>query len=1674
MFAPLDQTPVDQAPLSISPSANIPMAPDAASPLAGQVSWAFATPYADAYSALANGNQDMLRNSLASQETFSQNDSVAETLRKNPFAVSPNMLASMTAPKDPRDIIEKKFADKSIDNLVAYDETSVDEPATGIRDVARDDPAGLAEDMTAGKERMAWRQLLLNTSSQLESDVNNQSKFGYFWDQVKSLSMIYPEVKTRGLVPGTGLMEGGPLGHNWEAQATALGNMPYDQRISAFISIINKLKQDNPSLALSFSRAMYGQSLQERSINDLWSVGAILDLTSVGNIVKGLVGRRLSRSAVRDIMDRGADISASGLDTVPAVAIPEAAGRTVESAMTQTVNRIIDQEGTRITPERTALEGVMDIMKGDMDLATATTPEHVKERVAQMERTLEFNKNSLDPQTISDMAEIQRTLDEYKNQNALALKPGGFAREIFARLTEAYDNSIGDFINARLGVQQVQRIGNALADRRVLEKVWDYTKGMSTGLSDNVINMTVPRLNRFTGHYEVSTIFGRNSGELFNDVTEALNTIEHGGLRVSMIDGQKLVGVKPGESGVSLGNIGGKYYAMISRPIREIEHYIRDAVVETAESKAGNHGLLNQFGLPAWIRTPEEVLPYLENLNRKVAIYSPQVLRTVLEEHVAKVVDKARAKLRGKTPSEIFANLGKGSQFQRMLDDLQRARNPVTGRPGKALDTPQDVYAYYMTNFQRAPDPIEYDAYFAAKRGMAMDYSFRNMSILKNMGRLGNEEHRIGIVGKNGPEQSKWFVGALRKEFPSGDATIAYIGEHAGEEMIKKADNFAQTKIGKEVIPKIASGEYKLVEVYNVELDPLNGFSNLGENRIQYVITKNTETRPLSFQQIPRLPGFHIEYDHPWYLKQPKIRKNSVDGTDYHWYEGDSTAFLLQNRLMGNDLTKIMNEVRVHLLNNRSAEAEQAARALPIGWKELKSWFEPQRGPGGERFSPRFNLTEDFRVVPKNKMSIELDNSIRDKYKDQNFRDGTRTGSPARQFQVEFTGERDAFETMEMSNKGTRYNPMYSYDPAQPLDPITSMNRALSRVTNSMFMDDVKISSMENWLRRNKDYLDTRGLGDADLMSAPFYHFAEAKITGATDKTVAARIEAERWMIKQFNGTPNFIDTTLAAIQDKMMDSVYGSESKFTKSAATIGKWGVTAIKDGPTYLRYMAFKAGLGMFSLPQFFVQANTYVTIAGIAGYTKAAQGSAAAVMHQWSRFNRNPEVLRTMDKRLQTFGWKPGEFIEAFEAIKGTGFDFVSGETNSLMGYAKTDDIFKSGARTFLDLGDIPFKEGERAGRYGAWYTAFKEWRDANPVGRLTQLDRAKILQRADDLAGNMTLASKSGLQTGALSFPTQFLGYSMRLTELALGHRLTWQQKARLFGTYWAAYGFPVAMGITGIPEFGDMWKESITKNGYNPNETSVASLVNEGLPSAFLKLVTGNTYNVGERYGNPGLDVIRDFMSKDKSVIESFMGASGSLVGGAWNGMDGYWKFLGSFLRSDDKAYGMTASDLVQPFKTFASVNNFWRAEMAVNTGVYMSKNETPLADNVGLLNTIFMSTTGVQPHAVDTQTITRMTKEREELQKAGLNSFIRNVHRAMDAIKNKDPQEANVFFNNAKADLNISGYPDERRNQAWNAALSGRTLPERELWNYWMTNVNPEEKASSAEIYSNAMRNLK
>jgi hypothetical protein len=248
------------------------------------------------------------------------------------------------------------------------------------------------------------------------------------------------------------------------------------------------------------------------------------------------------------------------------------------------------------------------------------------------------------------------------------------------------------------------------------------------------------------------------------------------------------------------------------------------------------------------------------------------------------------------------------------------------------------------------------------------------------------------------------------------------------------------------------------------------------------------------------------------------------------------------------------------------------------------------------------------------------------------------------------------------------------------------------------------------------------------------------------------------------------------------------------------------------------------------------------------------------------NKNPEILEALDRIASsnfkvpgTSRWLPGQFKEARQLLEYTGFGHVAGE-HALRDNPMAYNIVAGPAETFLKWGASPFTAAERNVRYGAWYTAYREFREANPVGKISQADTRKILERADLLYTNMSKASNSTLHSGILSIPAQFYAYQLRLMELFMGKRLTDIERARLLGTFALVYGVPAAFGVSGLP-LGDWIRKWAQEDGYVVGDNYINTLLTEGLPSLLGGLATGNYYNVGERYGIQGFGPLKDALT---------------------------------------------------------------------------------------------------------------------------------------------------------------------------------------------------------------------
>lgn len=378
----------------------------------------------------------------------------------------------------------------------------------------------------------------------------------------------------------------------------------------------------------------------------------------------------------------------------------------------------------------------------------------------------------------------------------------------------------------------------------------------------------------------------------------------------------------------------------------------------------------------------------------------------------------------------------------------------------------------------------------------------------------------------------------------------------------------------------------------------------------------------------------------------------------------------------------------------------------------------------------------------------------------------------------------------------------------------------------------------------------------------------------------------------------------------------------------------------------------------------------------------------------------------------------------------------GREYALRGDIEAPKMITTRAGQFLDAGTVFFTEGERFSRIGAWHVAYKEFRNANPFGRITDKEIRSILVRADDLTVNMSRASSSSLHSGIMSIPTQFLTYQIRLAELMWGKRLDTAQRMKILAYQALLYGAPTAIGVTGLP-LGDIFRKGALENGYVVGDSWIESAITEGVPAMMIALLTGegdikkgNWYNIGDRFGAQGFETIREAMRGDKTFWDIVGGAGYSVLKGIYDQSDGFGNAMLSLIRGDsDKKVQFAPEDLLDVFKEITSVNQTWKAIAALNTGRWYSKKEGYLTD-VSPLSAIFMSATGLQPQDVsDMQLMSWSNKDRKAFEDATEKSAIQEIRRAI-RIQNDNPEQAAKYMGRAKAMFELADFPINKRSE--------------------------------------------
>jgi len=1636
--------------------------------------------YDDYYNAFVSGQENPMReyivNALYEQDTARRQQTVMGMMQQKGGLLSQSDLDDITrAHNYPPTVIEDHYAQRYMDHLnwpVGKEETN------WLKDAYVQMPAEVEKEISTGVEARARLEFFQTMQQDAHANAEKQSWPSWAVDRLKEASGLYSFIKQH--VPGTSWLS--LPGDQRREAVTNLWNSP-DYR-QEYLNFYNTLKADNPAMAKEFADDVLGMTSDQRFLENVMPLISI-EGGFAGKTITNIGMRNQIRTAVRQQVLAG--ISKDN----PELAASLSAGNVAEATIQRTWGSII-KRARRADPLQDALDDLPYLFKlgreniaqeaqqyrsVGMDLAGS---QQLLDKYDELIRTF--------PQMMSDLTHAERIpalAERYRpameaaqqqvidNNKTLASRIWNLSEPWYNPITKSW------FVDAFFGKNSQEPFGSLGHAGRVAKENGltghDYVGepiarlhgppapiDLAKRIADNKVIfeelrkiMAAPRWSSRAA----KSFGGKTRSQIMKEATDVGAQIQ--GDEALLASGVTKFAPPPG---TSLGQAGSGFYIRKAFPVDETAPGMRQYYAKLSTDLTPTGGVLNSF--LSRLRTPNETLSDWMTRNREVATFA--------SSRIEKYVFDQAEEIRKLAPNIPFGTNKKAvwDDFERVVNAAREVRDPTNGKIGYTFKTVGELQMKYMEWIHRLPTDPEVAAYFAFKRIQEIDHALRVIDIVSNKYRNGVMSHRMFTIKDGEQVYSPEFDAKSHAEFPSGHTsdTIAIIGDDGKAKVTKigKLNNLQKARYDWQV----KSGAMKAARVYAPTQNPLAGYAGIKDtDHIIWVMTKNIENKALDWQkQLPWRGGGHFISKWDNYIKQIDVKTENIDGEKFYHGVGVNTLMPVINGAVGRAIIGHIEKVRQFLRSatpaNLAAAKDIVENTLKMDWKEVYGWFRPTaiRGPDGKMIAgakPLFSLTEPFQMVRANQNLMNIDKAgLLSRYPEGRFTDATKHGDMSLQHLTEFSQERDRDTLMTLNNKGSISNPAYNWEPAPLLDAIPTMDRAMTKIANTTIMNDMKTQAIETWVREAREGLLASGLTESELQASPLYWFHHGELGRGWDPIRARELETARMQIKQFVGQVSETDAITHAWSQKLVDATYERFPGATRWLSDKGydaTWTAHQLSDPTRLLRSMTFHLKMGLFSIPQLLVQGQTYTNILGIAGPTRAMQGTTAALMWQFTRRNASEAFIKTLDKHATRFGWGDGQFIAARKDAMDTGF-FNVGREYSMIDDPMSNRMFKTAWGKFLDMGAWPFTEGERNVRAGAWFTAWKEYAETSGKTIMNNADKLKILDRASLLNGNMNRASNALYQRGWGAFPTQFFTYTIRQAELMWGKRLTPLEKGRLLITNAMMYGLPVGLGITGIPS--DVLRQNMIQNGYTPGQNQVESFFTEGAISQLIDSMTGTYYNVGERLGTTGATPVYDLLYGDKPTWEMVMGASGSTLASVFESFNPFYQKVMSTFRGDPGGFNIMAEHYAQIAKEAGSFNNTWRSYIAAATGRLITKKGETLSGKMDLFSSILMGTTGLQPQeATDMYLMSAAAKAEKETQQWAEKRFIEEYHRGLEAYDNKDISNGNAFMANAFAYSDM--FAPEEDKPAWMARASKgwETIIDRTKESFGTKHVPPQLK---------------
>lgn len=1158
---------------------------------------------------------------------------------------------------------------------------------------------------------------------------------------------------------------------------------------------------------------------------------------------------------------------------------------------------------------------------------------------------------------LGDVEAIRRNVPSLASPQTFFQNSASLSAERARRLADNAVQTSSEIGAALTDPQRVERL-TAEALNRAIDAAKDVIRTKFNRNADAILDQSTI-WDSASNTYRVQSKLGKKDGTLFDSRANA----EH----------YRTFQYRLGSS-ATVEQEGTKFYLSHIQHADETRQGVRDGLIVSENQTpkgfwntmlSGLTGKLTQFGYS--VRSSRYTQSEFQMNNRIAATHAPSVLRGVIED-AAKDLEAMGGKW----------TTGERQELQRILEH-NRDFMHEDGQRGLFYKSAFEFETAFHDMFGKMPTEKQIAAYDQFTRISDLDWVLRELDWHRDAVRQGIRNYQIPYTkidqdGIPSPAKTDWFRGKKVEDFDPANkqnANIYVLPEQRYEDKFSLTGKVTQEN--KDTMDKIKDGRYTIIQVANPGGKPLKEATGIKEN-IHFVVVDKYDNKALQFGEFSTYrPGGHVIYQDPLFLKVPQIGPGAKGALTHY---GDITVKSFATPKEAAFWADRYNTARKFLEAGDEAglDAYIAAGHLPEATTaEFKKMFT-EGGFGLDAKHPFVVTTSGRNTFQSSEELSKAYPGLKDTFSSYDL---TQTQDST------FLAERDR-QLNTIANVGSEDNPVYSNVPSRLYDPYTALQKGVSQIVRQRWMGDYKISAAESWVQEFGHLFDQNKLPIEKLRQNPTYwmYHAQGNIDQGMAKTQPEMFSAamvSRQNILNFIGARDEVGAVIEGIERMVTEKVEGIAGK--RAAQFVEEKLLPGITSIPEYTRKAAFHSVIGLFNPVQLFQQAQGMAHVLALSPLN-GLKGTTASALARMYRYTEDAAILGSMADKAAAMGWNRDHFLEAWQAWKASGTHTVGGET-ALLSSAADPKLFQSTAGWLLDKGLMFFKAGESVVRDTAYFTAYQDWRAANPMAKLDNRAMGDIGNRFDTLSMNMTRASNAAYNEGIASIPTQFWTWNARLTEQMLGKQLTWGEKASVFAMYSTLYGVPatlggVTFGVIPYMNYGDIRQYALVNN-INVSNKWFQSF-SEGLPAMLTNLVTGHDTDF-QRF-SPNASQLKDILDGKKTALETFGGASGGFVQKMMNSMyPAYMYGFNAFKK--DGGFPLHMNDLANWAESVSTFNNGEKMYYGLSLGQYVGKNENLVVGNIDKFEAVLLGL-GLNPkRASDAYAILDYAKQQKAAQES-------------------------------------------------------------------------------------------